>query len=548
MDILERMEYRAAKENINPEEKKKILKKRYSITAIIAVCIIMLIIGLSYVAGSETIYFWDNSTYWDICRNILDGKLGVDLWQKIFESIGTRDYNYVAALPSTGWMMIFGKSREAYVSGLIVMYLIPSVLLTYRLSRKLSKAPMFSFAAAVFAMPALMYITFLGFVDVGGVMLALIILNLYYGRDNKSDEFWRYPIIGCLLVLIMIFRRYYAFFAVSFLTAMAADCILFRRRWRNLVTVLIVSGGLLATVFHTFLVDVLLKDYGSLYSGYKYSIDTDMKLFGRYFGTIFIILMLAVPLISGIKRKDFRPVFPWIQIVVCASMFMATQTHGQQHLLLYVPSFILLMIFAVNCISSHSALIAVSVLTAANFLSVFIPRSQPNNIQEIKHLSAVPTFNIKSVKRDDAAQIFQLKRDIDSLVPNGATCGVLASSFWLNDAVLRNVEPSLNEPVLRDSTYIFGLPEVDSRDYYRLQEIYTTPYLLTVIPSQTHLAPGEQTIVDEAVTSFVMNTDIAQIFEQISAWSIDGKEVRLYQRVNDIDSIRQREYEARLFY
>lgn len=120
----------------------------------------------------------------------------------------------------------------------------------------------------------------------------------------------------------------------------------------------------------------------------------------------------------------------------------------------------------------------------------------------------------------------------------------------MNDSILRNVEPSLNVGITREPEYIKSLPEVDSRDYGRLEEIYNAEYILVAFPSQTHLAPGEQTIIDEAVSSFETGGDIAKSFEEVDGFarSFDNMSVRLYRRTEDVMQYQKNLYEARLFY
>ena len=113
-----------------------------------------------------------------------------------------------------------------------------------------------------------------------------------------------------------------------------------------------------------------------------------------------------------------------------------------------------------------------------------------------------PTYSVKPKKRTDINSVLALKRTLDKKIPEGATCGVLASSFVLNSSILINVVPSLNMKENREDNYIVGLPEVDSRDYWRLNELYECDYILVATPAQTHLAPGEQTIITRAVESF----------------------------------------------
>ncbi|MGM9936149.1 MAG: hypothetical protein ACI38A_02285 [Candidatus Ornithomonoglobus sp.] len=550
MDIIERLELRDERRRESREKFDQLRRNRADIILVAVSCLVILLAGIYYVAKSRTIYFWDDSTYWELTRSLVNGELtGDGFWRSVYNSIGTLDYNYAAALPSALWMKIFGQSRIAFVAGLIVMYIVPSAILTYRMSIKLSKAPKTAFLLSVFIMPVTSFLAYNGFVDVGGLFIALCCYNLYYSAKGVSRGHYKYIIIGILLVLIMVFRRYFAFFSVSFITAMIADCIINRRNWRNLFLLIAVVAILLLTVFRPFMINILLKNYGSLYAGYKYSLATDMKIISRYFGMAFIIISAIVPFVSVIKRKEYRPVFLWIQIISCAAIFMAIQTHGQQHLLLYVPAFTVMTIFLVNCISKEWMLIGMCLLTVFNIGNTVIDREQPDNIQNISHYSFIPDFSLRPDEREDAEAILTLKRDLDALIPEWQQCKVLSSSLLLNDSILRNVEPSLGAETYRSPDYIKALPEVDSRDSDRLWEIYYADYILVAFPAQTYLAEGQQTITERLVESFANYTDVAQDFVEIYSFArqVGSLDVKLYQRINDVDELRQREFEAKLY-
>ena len=509
----------------------------------------LLIIGLVYTTKSKTIYFWDNATYWDMSRAVLSGSLKGSFWNSVYNSIGASDYNYIAALPSAGWMYIFGTSRASYVAGLIVMYLFPAVVLIYHLASKLSKAPCAAFTAAVCLVPAMLYIAIVGFADVGGLIMMLGCYDLYFTESEKEDGVLRYIAIGALLVLSMVFRRYYSFFAVSFLTAMVMDCILFGKQWKNVIIVGITSVVILVGAFTPFVTDILLRNYSELYSGYKFPIMTDIRFITRYFGLVFIIAAAVVPFISSINRKDHRPIFVWLQLVICAVMFIATQTHSVHHMLLYVPAFIILAIFLVNCIEKKWILIAVALLSLCCAISPYIKRDQPKNIQEISHLSLFPSFSMRPEVFDNAYDVVKVKRKLDEYIPEGAQCRVMASSFTINDSVLRNAEASLNLRTNRNGDYIVALPDVDSRDKDRLDEIYYADYILVAFPAQTHLAPENQTIITEGVRSFANYADIAMSFEEMYGFDewIGDIELKLYHRKEDINVIWRNEFKKRLF-
>ncbi len=529
--------------------RKSLLNNKYLPHIVVGgVCLITLIWGILYTVISKTVYFWDDATYWEISRMLMAKPLNLQFFKDVYTSIITADYNYLSAVPVSLWMKIFGGTRVSYIIAITLMYLIPSEIMTYKLCYKISKAPWVAFLITVLSIPSVLYLTFIGFIDIGGVLIGVSCYYLYYTDTFKKRLWAKYVILGILLGVIMLFRRYFAFFAVSFITAMIIDIIIFRRSPRGVIITLLTVAGVIGILFFPFVLNILLKDYGTMYSGYKYNIFTDLKLITRYFGILFIIMAFsAVPFIVKQKR-DTRCLMPILQILICWSMFVTTQTHGQQHLLLYVPGFIALIILGLNGVRSYVVFTGVCLITAITFISPFIPRKQPDNIQQIKGLALAPTYSVKAEKREDINHLVALKSNLDRTIPEGKICGVLSSSFTLNASVLLNVEPSLNREQSRTDGYIVGLPEVDSRDWWRLDELYSCDYILVATPAQTHLAEGQQTIITEAVNSFINNTDFAKAYSKVYGFSarIGNVEVQLYRRYREVTKTEQAQFKTKL--
>lgn len=523
--------------------------KHFELFFVGGICLVSLIFAVIYVLLSKTVYFWDDSTYWDIGRMLAEKPLNFGFIKDIYTSIGSSDYNYFVAIPVALWMKIFAITRVSYIVSIVIFYLIPAEVLIYIIAKKLSKSPRFTFIITLMLIPALWYITVIGFIDVAGVMIGLLCYLLYMTDVLDKKPYLKSVLLGLFLVFAMITRRYFAFFSVSFITLMVVDSILIKHNYRQLAVTLLTVAFMLLTVFYPFFKNILLKDYGTLYSGYKYPLWTDLKLITRYFGTIFIIGISAAVIYTVMKHKKFKPAFAFLQIIVCAVMFVSTQTHGQQHLLLYIPSFVMIIIFAVNSIEKRKVLLVMCLIALINTVSPCINRTQPQNIQEIRFLSMFPSYSVKPKKRTDINGVLALKRTLDKKIPEGSKCGVLASSFVLNSSILTNVIPSLNMKETRKDTYIVGLPEVDSRDFWRLEEIYSCDYILVADPVQTHLAPSQQTIVKEAVESFKNNTDIARSFSRINDFNfkLGDVSVKLYKRSSDVSQTAKTEFQLRLY-
>ena len=507
--------------------------------------IIVNIFAYLYISKSNTIYFWDNATYWDISRKLANSSFE-NFLKTVYDSIGIMDYNYVAGIISSFLVRLFGESRMCYILGLVNMYLLPSFALVYALAKRLGKSPQITMVTIFLICPAITYIAFLGFVDIGGLLICMSVYALYYAKNADKNVILRHIGIGVLLVLMMLWRRWYAFFAVSFLTAMVCDCLLSGKRKLPVILTAFTSGIILLVGFYPFLTGILLRDYGNLYEGYKFSISTDMKLITRYFGFLPILGVFIASLWQIVMKREFRLLFMWTQIIVCFLMFAFTQTHGQQHLLLYVPSLIMILIILVKNITKTKTMIFVVILSVLQTVSVFVPRVQPQSLGEIKYYSPVPSFSVMPVVREDTQQILELKNRLDKIIEKDKTLGVISSSFKMNEDILKNVQPSLGKKATRPD-YIVSLPQVDSRDT-DMTTFYNVNYILVATPVQTHLAKGNQRVVEEAVKSFEAYADFAMSYKEMPEHEtvIDGITLKLYKRIREVKEAAMREFELRL--
>ncbi len=517
-----------------------------SVIFLAVVWVALNLFGAVYMSLAKNIYYWDSATYWDISRAIASGAIKGEFWKSVYQSIGGMDYNYIAALPTTLWIKIFGQSRTAYVLGLINMYLMPSVVMLYIIACKLSKGKMTATGIVILVLPSLLFITVTGFADVGGLLPCLLCMYLYFTRNERKREIGRYVAIGALLLFAMLWRRWYAFFGVSFITAMAANAVIFKGRKMPVVISAATVGVLLLVFFRDFLINRLLADYGTMYSGYKFALSTDIKLVMRYFGAVTLVLLGAGSVYAGIVKKEKRSVFLWIQMIVCFAMFVSVQTHGQQHLLMYIPSLAVLALILIKHIDKPALLAVTAVVALINFANVFVLREQPGSIREIRHYALFPDFSMRPPVRDDVEEILVIKGMLDEVIEDGQTLGVLSSSFVLNEDILRNVEPSLGLKSNR-TDYFCTIPQVDSRDT-DMTALYNVNYMLVATPAQTHLAPENQKVITEAVNSFIAYADFATGYDELENFerTVGDITVKLYKRNRMITQQQMITFEKRL--
>lgn len=522
---------------LDEEERESIKMPKWGKTFIFfAVWIILFnVFAVIYINNSRYIYFWDNATYWDIAKDIASGAMLPDFFGSLYKSIGNMDYNYTAGLLSAFFIKLFGQTRLVYVITLVDLYLVPSLMITYLLAKKTGKSPYITTALVFLLCPAIEFMAFIGFVDIGGLIGGLLCYYLYFAGEEKKTVWWKYILIGIIVVLMMLWRRWYAFFGVSFITAMLADSIIRGKRWYMVCLTVITVAALLFFCFNDFTFNILLANYGEIYSGYKFSPSIDFKLITRYFGIIYLGALLVSSIIIMVKKRDFRFMFMWVQMTACAIIFMCMQTHGQQHLLLYIPSVIMLTILVIKYINKEWMFLLAIAMAVVNTVNVFIPRSQPASIRDISIYSPIPSFSMLPRKTENTDEILNLKRTLDTVVGENETLGVLASSFEMNEDILRNVEASMGEKQKRED-YIESLPQVDSRDMEFMDIYKEINYVLVASPAQTHLEPDSQKVITKAVECFDTWTGIATSYTELYEYAvtIGDMNIRLFKRTGEV--------------
>ena len=308
---------------------------------------------------------------------------------------------------------------------------------------------------------------------------------------------------------------------------------------------LIITTITLLFFFQRLVSTKLLADYSSLYVAYKIGLDKDILLLFRYFGIIPLILFFAAGiclLFSKSQRCDAAFLMIWS--VLCFCLFVRVQTHGQQHLLMYAPAFMCMIILVSGRLEAnlHGSKQYTTALTAAGMslivsLSPFIPRIQPASLQELKKPTMLPSFSWSPPKRSDAMTVVGLLRYLDSLGAKGLHVGLLASSFILNQDMLLNSEASLSLPRVSDISrnYLVYLPDVDQRDGWS-DALFKCDILAVADPPQAHL--GEE---NQAVMVRMISTQWMIWSENISQAQISSMGCAAHVRVTASSNVRRQE-------
>lgn len=479
-----------------------------------------------YSFTSNTVYIWDNAGYWAIARNLATEKVvGYEQILSVLESTLTEDYNYLLAYPISLIMRIFGTSRTVFLFALSNLYTFPALWGFTSLAN--SKRWSGLVVASLF--PMLGYTGLVGMVDVASCAMGIWAYNIY---TSDKPAVSRGIMTGALLVGSFLCRRYFLFFAASFGVAVFIAKVFFdHKKWWDFLA-LCCSTTLCAVTFAIrFILDKVLEpDYGDIYSAYYLGLESDFLSFCRYFGMVLLILFLIAALVDLAQKEDrFKITMGLVQIAVCFIAFVQVQSHGQQHLLMYLPP---IAFVAVNALARAPQYMS-AFLAISTAVYCFFPKIQPASIKDIETPDLFPSFHFYGPQRSDINELLRLADYLDSLSRlEEKTIAVLSSSFTLNYETIASLRASLDlpEPELRSVLQYHGT--VDKRDAFNWNTAFAD-YVVVGDPVQTHLGDENQQILTILAQHILAGTGPGQAYVELAPTFqlANGVTVRVYKRL-----------------
>lgn len=482
-----------------------------------------------YVCTSRTVYVWDNAGYWTVARTLSQQWLGRSQIFEVLQSTVSMDYNYLLAWPISLVMRVFGGSRAVFLFSISNLYTLPGLWGLCALSRDKKWGGLV--LAGLF--PMFVYTGLVGFVDTAACSLAIWSFVIY--RSDRPAVS-RGVFSGALLVGTFLLRRYFFFFAVSFgVAALAVKLIFARKKWADFLSLFCACAVCALYFTPNFLLEkVLGTRYGDLYSAYALGLGSDVKLFCRYFG-LGLLLLLPVWAILRLIRGRARPelTFCLVQPAVCFAAFVAVQSHGQQHLLLYLPALAALL---GTILPAKPRRWAAFLAAAIVFGWCLVPKEQPASIDAIDGLDPLPSFVFYGPARGDIDQLVALADYVDALSAQGdKTAVVLSSSLTFNGETLTNLRASLNLPEPERQTTIRYQGTVDKRDPFNWNTV-TADYLIVGDPVQTHLGEENQQVFALFARDVLTGTGPGSAYKALpETFQLQGGvTVRIYERTRDL--------------
>ena len=364
---------------------------RVKASTLLGLVLVVNIITALHCAGTATVYYWDSNIYWSSTTMLAGQPLDLAQLRLVAESVITQEYNYLLSFPISLVMRLLGTGRYVYLFACVNLYVLPALWGMLVLGRRTRHGGLLLCCVT----PMLLYTAITGFVDVAAAGAGIWAFCFY--TDDSRPQSARGILTGALLCLMFLLRRYFFFFTVSFGLAALAALALRRRNWRLFCSMALSGAGCALFFGQSFLVkQVLSANYADTYSAYNQGRWIDLVMLCRYFGYIVMAVALVCAAAMLLRRPKTRPaaLLCLLQPVICLLLFIRIQSHGQQHLLLYLPALCFALAGGLELLPAgrRAAQAMAWALALCTLGSSFLPRPQPSHPSEIKVPSPLPSF------------------------------------------------------------------------------------------------------------------------------------------------------------
>jgi len=520
------------------QNKKKII---INIGLFILLCLVIATITTLYVSSERYLYFWDSANYPNQTSDLASAfrtSIGQG-FETFFVSLST-DYNKIPCLPLVPFVLIFGNSRLVYILSSALVYNVPFALVMGALATKIipgqSRAVFWSTAFLTVLIPTTLLPTLRGYPDIGAAFIIGLAL-LVYLKDVKLKQWWQPPLLGFLLALALLFRRHFAYSARAFLGAMILWGLLIflsevrnnaRIALRNLTRYGILIGLVSISSLVTLMVlapeftkQILTTNFRSLYASYEQDSFAVFQYLGLVYG--WLIWFLAILGISAgiVTRILIRPaiylivifgilsIIQWI--LLSKQMGVHYTTHFSFVIVLGISSLIWTIWLTIRKKLRSFVLGSLIIIVIMNLLSQIT-----TGLEGILNNPVRPLFggNHPPLVRKDYGTMVQLIEYLRNISQDKQAVYVASSSIILNNSLVIEGERQLygrENGILN----VLMTSDIDSRDFYPIQQLLEADYVIVATPFQHAVAPQEADVVKVVVDAFTDNSELAQDFERL---------------------------------
>jgi len=521
-----------------------------------------------YISQERFIYFWDFSTYFNkyvyLNQNIFINTK--EALEAIFWSIRENKYNYFPALLLAPFSFIFGPSRISYILSVVNLFALPAViLLTFLIhqlaSRQGKTTGMLPFIALgiILMSPDFWYPILYGFLDIGGIIATTSILLIYLSKPFNELKKRDLLVIAGLIPILVIFRRWYAFWGATFYLVLFLDIWLtsvlskpFNKKKMiegilKFTTMAVISAVIYFAVAPTYAQEILVTDYSDMNSAYRrsanllQSLNNVVSSFGLLYTALF--LLGSVEALINKNTRKFS-LFILAQTAIIFVLFSKTQDFDTHHRYLLLPQLLIFSSLFLNGVVQKITRFKVIVLTGLTVIFMFNfsiafgfqgtvkPKPYPTIFTDIRH---------KPLVRNDMKEVKRLMTTLGKLLVSPEDrVYVLASSDIINSHILASAWIYFDD-FKEISEKVLATHDIDRRSGYPTP-LLKADYVIVPDHVQYHMNPKDQRVVTIPTALFHQNKSIARSFKKLPyEFRLERKgkgkvKVSIYKKVKPIQN------------
>jgi hypothetical protein len=455
-------------------------------------------------------------------------------------------------MPLAPALAVFGKSRKAWILTVLNFYALPALLLGWWALRRWGERTEnqwdqvmigWTWGATILLFAPLWEPLALGYLDIGGLVLIFAAVGLLAGlrSDGGRETFVVALAIGVLVAVVMIFRRWYAFWSVAFCLVVAFGTIgafIRNRRLAVLRIPAVIGGGVFGTLLLLAgprLMTMSQTDYAGRFVHYKVLHSVGAELWGvlLHFGVVPLAIagVGAVILIRS-RATRWPAIGIALQLVIIAVLFRRVQDPTPQHWYLLLPGLMMLtaggMTLVLNGLGSggRKALIfTISVLGIVTTAQVF-------GAVRMTEAPALSSVRIIPKVRGDLPEFKRLMTWLDGRVAVGARwIYVLAGTGAVSDSSLAFSNFSLATH-FNSSPHVLMTAQVDLRDGFP-DGLLQADVVVLPLPVAVRGEGATQRVVAIPAQAFIEGNDIAKAFVRLDEVFTfdDGVTARVFERI-----------------
>ena len=519
--------------------------------AAVAALLSLLVVAfcVTYITFEQPVYIWDLSGYWHLFQQVGDlAARGDREWAHfVLATAQAADYNATPVVPLLPVYYLFGGSRSAYVSGVAVLYLLPTVAIVACVARmalgERGALPFWAvFLLALFFIP-FWYPTLRGYLDIIGLIcLAGATWLLFRSNFLRRQTVRTGLLIGLCLWSAFLFRRWYAFSVVAFFGAATAASFIeatvgdrsdLKKRLLQILGGLFLAGALALGLIYVFQAEfvgrVLRTSYADAYDAYQIPLFEHLSDIAGWLTPLGLVAA-AVGLLSAVRFRNERLLFCFVGAVITYVLFIRTQRLGAHHFLpVAMWSFVLVIAGyneVVRIFQGKSRKIAyISVITGASVIFAVSLTPWQGRLPAIA-ATVLPKPDLRPLRIRDYEHYAAAASKIEaSLRPNDRLI-LFASSFELSDSLLAEIRPSLR-------SRIDFIDHVDKFKMFTF-DLLRANVVLAVSPDQTHLPPTSQQTVTVPNRMLLEHRGIGRAFEFERTYDLPTMRISQFRRVRNV--------------